>query len=157
MRQNDAKSRDQFWIPSNFPSLVYIHIYIYIHVKDGKSRRVQGQIPRVCVVFENSASFWRILSCFGQSFTLLLIQGHFGSSPVQIFRQSNLNSKPNFYQIPVVISKLSIYDIYIYIYIYKTILPFQHETSISKLSLFFINLKYSNMYSSLSFQPVLSR
>ena len=61
------------------------------------------------------ASVWIILRRFGQSFASLPIQGHFGSSPVQIFRQSNLNSELNFGQIPVVISKLSIYDIYIYV------------------------------------------
>ena len=59
------------------------------------------------------ASFWSILHRFGQSFASLPIQGLFGSSPVQIFRQSNSNS--DFGQIPVVIFKLSIYDIYIYI------------------------------------------
>ena len=53
---------------------------------------------------------------FGQSFASLPIQCHFCSSPVQMLRQSNLNSKLNFGQIPVVISQLSIYDIYIYIY-----------------------------------------
>merc|ERR1712212_948038 len=70
------------------------------------------------------ASFYRILRRFGafcvvlvSPFASLPIQGHFGSCPVQIFRQSNLNSKLNFCQIPVVISKLSIY-IYIYIYTY---------------------------------------
>ena len=63
------------------------------------------------------ASFLKILRRFGQSFASLPIQGHFCSSPVQIFRQSNLNSKLNFGHIPVVISKLSIYDIYINIYI----------------------------------------
>ena len=46
---------------------------------------------------------------FGQSFASLPVQGHFGSSPVQIFRQYNLNSKLKFDQIPVVISKFSIY------------------------------------------------
>ena len=57
-----------------------------------------------------------VLRRFGQSFVSLPIQGYFRSSPVQIFRQSNLNSKLNFDQIPVVISKLSIYD-YIYTFI----------------------------------------
>ena len=54
------------------------------------------------------ASFCRILRRFG-AFCVVL---------VQIFRQSNLNSKLNFDQIPVVISKLYIYDIFIYIYLY---------------------------------------
>ena len=60
-------------------------------------------------------SFCRILRRFGQSFASLPIEGHLGSSPVQIFRQSNLNSE--FGQIRVVISKLSIYDTYISIYV----------------------------------------
>ena len=70
------------------------------------------------------ASFCRILRRFGafcvvlvSPFASLPIQGHFGSCPVQIFRQSNLNSKLNFCQIPVVISKLTICDMYIYMYI----------------------------------------
>merc|ERR1712212_604447 len=63
------------------------------------------------------ASFYRILRRFSafcvvlvSPFASLPIQGQFGSCPVQIFRQSDLNSKLNFFQIPVVITKLSIYD-----------------------------------------------
>ena len=54
------------------------------------------------------ASFWSVIC-------IVKIQGNFWSSLVQIFKHSNLNSKLHFGQIPVVISKLSIYGIFIYI------------------------------------------
>ena len=82
-----------------------LSLTLYIYIRDGKLRMDPGIDPSN-------------LRRFGQSFALLPIQGHFGSSPVQIFRQSNLNSELNFWQIPVVISKLSTYGIYKYIYIY---------------------------------------
>ena len=60
-----------------------------------------GKIPSVCIVLAHFVSFWSVVC-------VVKIQDHFGSSPVQIFRQYNLNSILNFGQIPVVISKLPI-------------------------------------------------
>ena len=88
---------------------VSLHIYTYISEMESF-----GGFRDRSLVF---ASFLKILRRFGQSFASLPIQGHFGSSPVQIFRQSNLNSKLNFGQIHVVISQLSIYDVYTFLLI----------------------------------------
>ena len=67
------------------------------------------------------ASFCRILHRFGQSICFVTNSGPFWElSSTDIHRQSNLNSKLNFIQIPIVISKLFIYIyIYIHMYVYK--------------------------------------
>jgi len=90
----------------------YIYIYIYSEMESYEGSRDRSLefacFAELCVVLALFASFWSVHL------------RRFGSCPVQIFRQSNLNLKPNLYQIPVVISKLSIY-IYVYIYTYMNL------------------------------------
>ena len=91
---------------------IHVYTYLYIHIYISDMESLGGLDPSFL------HRFWKFCVVLVSPFASSPIQGHFGSCPVQIFRQSYSNSKRDFCEIPVVISKLSIYDIYnIHIYI----------------------------------------